>query len=212
MSRSIFRYEGPVWNFCNVVTDTLGLSLLWCLCSLPILTTGAATAALYDAAVCGVRYREPGTYRRFFRTFKAELKTSLLSTLLWGILLLFGVYVLALLDEAAAGNTQAALMAGGYRVLMALLMSAAAWSCMLLSRFAYRFRDLTANAIQFLPAHMLASIMIAVLSWASVWFVTHYPLGLVFAPAVTAIGWSLVSEPVFKKYGGGIEPAKADKE
>lgn len=212
MSRSIFRYEGPVWNICNAVTDTLGLSLLWCLCSLPILTTGAATAALYDAAVHGIRCREPGTYRRFFSTFKAELKTSLLSTLLWGIPLLFGVYVLALLDEAAADNTRAALLAGGYRVLMALLMCAAAWSCMLLSRFTYHFRDLTANAVRFLPAHMPASAAIAALSWASAWFVIHYPLGLFFAPAVTVIGWSLVSEPVFRKYGGGIEPAKADKE
>ena len=188
MGRSIFRYEGPVWNFCNAVTDTLGLSLLWCLCSLPLVTTGAATTALYDAAVHGIRYREPGTYRRFFRTFKTELKTAVPGTLLWGLLLLFGVYVLALLDEAAAENTQAALLAGGYRVLLATVMCAASWSCMLLSRFCYRFRALTANALRMLPTHLLPSI------------------------AVAAMGWSLVAEPVFKKYGGGIEIAKADEE
>lgn len=212
MGRSIFRYEGPVWNFCNAVTDTLGLSLLWCLCSLPLITTGAATTALYDAAVHGIRYREPGTYKRFFRTFKTELKTAVPGTLLWGLLLLFGVYVLALLDEAAAENTQAALLAGGYRVLLATVMCAASWSCMLLSRFCYRFRALTANALRMLPAHLLPSIAVAAMGWGSAWFVTHYPLGLIFAPAVTAIGWSLVAEPVFKKYGGGIEIAKADEE
>ena len=214
MGRSIFRYEGPVWNFCNGITDALGLSLLWCLCSLPVLTMGAATTALYDAAVHGIRYREPGTYRRFFRTFKAELKTATAGTLLWGLLLLFGVYVLALLDEAAAESTQAALLAGGYRVLLAIVMGAAAWSCMLLSRFCYRFRELTANAVRFLPAHVLSSAIVAALSWISAWFVIHYPLALTFAPAVTVIGWSLAAEPIFKKYGGGIETvgANADKE
>ena len=51
MGRSIFRPEGPIWNICNAITDTLQLSCLWCLCSLPLVTMGAATTALYDAAV-----------------------------------------------------------------------------------------------------------------------------------------------------------------
>ena len=102
MGRSIFRPEGPIWNICNAITDTLQLSCLWCLCSLPLVTMGAATTALYDAAVHGIRCQEGGTYRRFFRTFKAEFKTSLPVTLVWGTVLLFTVYVLALLDEAAS--------------------------------------------------------------------------------------------------------------
>ena len=94
MGRSIFRPEGPIWNICNAITDTLQLSCLWCLCSLPLVTMGAATTALYDAAVHGIRCQEGGTYRRFFRTFKAEFKTSLPVTLVWGTVLLFTVYVL----------------------------------------------------------------------------------------------------------------------
>lgn len=62
MFRSIFRPYGPVWNFFNAITDVLLLSLLWCLCSLPLITLGASTTALYDAAVHGIRYREPGLY------------------------------------------------------------------------------------------------------------------------------------------------------
>lgn len=212
MGRPLFRYDSPAWNICNAITDTLLLSGLWCLCSLPLITSGAATTALYDAAVHGIRYREPGTYRRFFRTFRAELKTGILISLLWGGILLFCSYVLALLDAAAAESTQAALMAGGYRVLMAVPMCAAAWSCMLLSRFTYRFRELTANALRFLPAHLLASIAVAALCWAVCWFCVNYPLGLCFAPAVAAIGWSLAAEPIFKKYGGGLETQTASEE
>lgn len=204
MFRSIFRPEGPVWNFCNAITDVLLLSLLWCACSLPLVTLGAATTALYDAAVHGIRFREPGTYRRYVTTFKRELKTSLAFTLLWGAVLLFGFYVLALLEEAAGENSLAGVMAGGYRVLMAIPLTAACWSCMLLSRFTYGFRELTANALRFLPVHLLPSIAIGSFTWLVCWYCFHYPIGLTFAPGVMVIGWSLVAEPVFRRYGGGL--------
>ena len=204
MFRSIFRPYGPVWNFFNAITDVLLLSLLWCACSLPLITLGASTTALYDAAVHGIRYREPGVYRRFFRTFRREWKTSVPVTLLWGAVLLFGFYVLALLDEAAAEETAAGLMAGGYRVLMAIPLTAACWSCMLLSRFTYKFRELTVNAVRFLPVHLLQSLAIGAFTWLVCWYCFHYPIALTFAPAVAVIGWSLLAEPVFKKYGGGL--------
>lgn len=204
MFRSFFRPYGPVWNFFNAITDVLLLSLLWCACSLPLITLGASTTALYDAAVHGIRYREPGVYRRFFRTFRREWKTSVPVTLLWGAVLLFGFYVLALLDEAAAEETAAGLMAGGYRVLMGIPLTAACWSCMLLSRFTYKFRELTVNAVRFLPVHLLQSLAIGAFTWLVCWYCFHYPIALTFAPAVAVIGWSLLAEPVFKKYGGGL--------
>ena len=204
MFRSIFRPYGPVWNFFNAITDVLLLSLLWCACSLPLITLGASTTALYDAAVHGIRYREPGVYRRFFRTFRREWKTSVPVTLLWGAVLLFGFYVLALLDEAAAEETAAGLMAGGYRVLMGIPLTAACWSCMLLSRFTYKSRELTVNAVRFLPVHLLQSLAIGAFTWLVCWYCFHYPIALTFAPAVAVIGWSLLAEPVFKKYGGGL--------
>ena len=212
MFRSIFRPYGPVWNFFNAITDVLLLSLLWCACSLPLITLGASTTALYDAAVHGIRYREPGLYRRFFRTFRREWKTSVPVTLLWGLILLYGLYVLALLDEAAAEETVAGIMAGGYRVLMGIPLTAACWSCMLLSRFTYRFRELTVNALRFLPVHLLPSVAVGVLSWLVCWYCFHYPIALTFAPAVMAIGWSLAAEPVFKKYGGGLAEDAAPAE
>ena len=204
MFRSIFRPYGPVWNFCNTITDVLLLSLLWCGCSLPLITLGASTTALYDAAVHGIRYREPGLYRRFFRTFRREWKTSVPVTLLWGAVLLFGFYVLALLDEAATEEAMAGVMAGGYRVLMGIPLTCACWSVMLLSRFTYKFRDLTANALRFLPVHLLQSLAVGVFTWVVCWYCFHYPIALTFAPAVAVICWSLVAEPVFKKYGGGL--------
>lgn len=212
MFRSVFRPYGTVWTFLNHITDILFLSLLWCFCSLPIFTVGVATTALYDAVVHGVRYKEPGLYRRFFRTFKAEFVPSLGVTFLWGAVLVFGSYVTALLREAAVYNTTAGIMEGGYRVLMLFPLAAACWSSILLSRFTYRFLPLTKTALQFLPAHFLPTLGIALLVRVCVVFSMENPLALTFVPALCMLGVSLLAEPVFAKYGGGIAPQEVGEE
>lgn len=204
MFRSVFRPYGPVWTFLNNLTDVLGLSLLWCLCSLPLVTLGAATTALYDAAIHGIRYQEGGAYRRFFRTFRTNLKTASAVTLLWGSILLFGSFVLFLLTEAAQESPQAAVMAGAYQVLMLLPLTALVWSAILLSRFAYRFRALTVAALQFLMQHLLSSALIGVVTWASLWACREYVIPILFLPATLAIAWSLAAEPIFQKLGAGL--------
>lgn len=209
MFGSVFKPYGTVWTLLNHVTDVLLLSLLWCFCCLPLVTVGAASTALYDAAVRGVRYGEAGLYRRFFRTFRQELKTSLGVTLLWGAVLIFGSYVLALLREN--GSTEAGLMAGGYQLLMLIPLGAACWSVSILSRFTYRFGTLTRTAIQFLPVHLLPSAAIAGLVRLCAWFCAENPLALAFVPALCALGVSLFAEPVFAKYGGGLEKAPAEE-
>lgn len=210
MFRSVFKPYGVVWNLLNHVTDVLFLSLLWCFCSLPLITVGAASTALYDAAVHGVRYGETGLYRRFFRTFKSELKTSLGVTTLWGAVLVFGSYVLALLADN--GTTAAGLMVGGYQALLLLPLGAACWSVTILSRFTYRFGALTRTALQFLPAHLLSSAAIAVLVRLCIWFCAENPLALTFVPALCALGVSVFAEPVFAKYGGSLEKQASPEE
>lgn len=205
MLRSIFRPYGTVWNLLNNITDALFLSLCWCFCCLPIFTIGAATTALYDSAAHGLRHKEPGIYRRFFRTFKNELKTASAVTLLWGVILLFGFYVLTLLNYLGQEDTTAALLAAGYQVLMLVPMTLFCWSAILLSRFADGFVDLTKNAFQVLLHHPLASLGIAVVARVAIWYCTGYPIALTFVPAVAAVGWTLFAEPVFQKYDGGLD-------
>ena len=79
----VFRYQGWLWRALNTLTDILALSVLWLLCSSPVLTLGAATTALYDSVVRCIRYKQSGPYERFFRTFKNELVPGLLLTLLF---------------------------------------------------------------------------------------------------------------------------------
>ena len=110
----VFRYQGWLWRALNTLTDILALSVLWLLCSIPVLTLGAATTALYDSVVRCIRYKQSGPYERFFRTFKNELVPGLLLTLLWGAIAALGLWMLALLRQysAEAPTAMAAVDAG----------------------------------------------------------------------------------------------------
>ena len=93
MSGRFFDSESMVWKPFGWIGDIVFLSLLWFICSVPIITMGAATTALYDAVAHGFRMKEPETVHRFFRTLKKEFKTATLATVIWGVILgvLYGI-------------------------------------------------------------------------------------------------------------------------
>ena len=212
MFRSIFRPYGLVWTVLNTITDVLGLTLCWLLCCLPIVTLFPATAALYDAVVHGIRCREAGPYKRFFKTFRAEWKSGILSTLLWGVVLgLFG-FLLAMLLTMAQQDSRYSLYAGVYLAGMLLPISAACWSAAIISRFTFSFPALTGTAVRFVVAHFFRSLAIALCTVGLVVFTWNYPIWVFAAPACLVLLWSVFTEPVFAKYGAAIAPAQPEED
>lgn len=212
MFGSLFRYKGTLWHVLNNITDVLGLSLLWTLCSLPVITLGAATTALYDSVVHCIRYGEEGPYRRFFRSFKNEFWVSALSTLLWGLLAAFGIFMLRFLAVLSSENSGAALAAYAYFFVLMLLLGIGCWVFPLLSRFSFGFVQLNLTALRFAFAHFFSTIALTVLSLGVYWLSIRYILALLVAPAMLMLLWSLFTERAFGKHGGGLERAGSDDE
>ena len=78
----IFNPENFFWKCFDKMADVVGLSLLWFMCSLPVVTIGPACAALYDASARCVRGGEGSPYGRFLRTFRREFNISPISYLI----------------------------------------------------------------------------------------------------------------------------------
>lgn len=82
------------------------LNLLWLVCSLPVFTAGAATAALYDVTLRLAREEDPPATTRFFKAFRENFRQA---TILWLILLGIGAllgadgYILYHLYKSTAG-------------------------------------------------------------------------------------------------------------
>ena len=94
-----FSLDTPIFDKTNQIADILGAGFLWLLCSVPVITIGPATAALYYTIVKVVRRNRETVIKSFFHSFKSNLKQGILFTifyLLYGAAI--GFYILAALE------------------------------------------------------------------------------------------------------------------
>ena len=74
---NLFSLNSPFARGINKLVMMLYVGILWFLCSLPILTMGAATAALFEVLLQVVKDQEGYIARRFFQAFRGNLKQGL---------------------------------------------------------------------------------------------------------------------------------------
>lgn len=198
--RNLFDPNALLWRWCSRILDFMVLSILWFFCSIPAVTMGAASTALYDAAVHGIRRDEPGAYVRFFRTFRRELKTASLATLLWGAalaaLLWSGQFVGTAIQEPGPVLAAAAAVV----LLLFFVLGTVSWMFPLLSRFEFSFRALNRTAWQFLIVHLPSSICLVLLLAGSAWVCFRFWFPVCFLPCVEALLASFPVERAFRKH------------
>lgn len=102
----LFSYDSKFSQIMLKLCYGCYLNLLWMVCSLPVLTAGAATAALYDVTLRLAREEEPPLTSRFFKAFRENFRQA---TILWLILLGVGAllgadgYILYCLSKGTTG-------------------------------------------------------------------------------------------------------------
>ncbi len=82
-------------NFLTIVCDIVILHFLWLLTSLPVLTIGASTTALYYTTMKCIRNGQGGIVKMFFNSFKDNFKQSTgigILALLAGFVCAFDIY------------------------------------------------------------------------------------------------------------------------
>ena len=88
--------ESRLHQVLTAIIDIVWLGLLWLLCSLPVLTLGAASTALYYSMVKCVRHERGRATKAFFYAFRLNFRQA---TLLW--LLCLGALALGAVDAYA---------------------------------------------------------------------------------------------------------------
>ena len=211
MSR-LFSPDGLLWKILNSLTDIFAFSLIWLFCCLPIVTIGPATTALYDAVTHGIRYQETGPYRRFFRTFKADLKISIPTSLFWTAIIALGFLSLSYLQALGETNRAAAIASSAYYLIMLLPIGCACWVFPILSRFTYGFKDLNMTALRLAIAYLPQTVVLVLSTIEMVQLCVNFIFPSFFLPACLMLLWSLFTEPVFTKLGGGLGKKDAPEE
>nr|WP_326184671.1 DUF624 domain-containing protein [uncultured Oscillibacter sp.] len=210
MAIPFFDPQNGFWSAIGKFTDVLVLSLLWLFCSLPVFTIGAATTALYDAAVRG---GAGGPWVRFFRTFRREFVTSTVVTVVWGALLAaLGALLRLLWRAVAAGTANVAVATACSLAFLLIPVGAACWMFPLLSRFTFRPAALMLAGLRFAVGYLPRTVVIVAIAAAAALASGLLWLPMLVLPCVTALLWSLTMERVFRKYMPREETPPPDEE
>ena len=198
--KSFFNPDNWLWRGFGRIADFFLLSCCWLLCSMPIVTIPAACIALYDATARCVLGSEGSTYRRFFRTFKNELKRSIGIALLWlaiAFVLSMGYQILYQRAQADADQVMFAIL---YYFSLSIPVAIFCWLLAVESRFVYKFGQLHKMAIYFTFAHLPTTVCIVVLVLITYELCVRTLFLAMVLPGVCAYIQSLFIERVFQKY------------
>lgn len=86
----LFNPDNMFFRFMGKISDLMILNFLWIICSLPIITIGASTTALYDVSLKLVEDSEGYIFKSFFKAFKENFKRA---TIIW-IITIFISFIL----------------------------------------------------------------------------------------------------------------------
>ncbi len=194
--RGFFNAESLLWKPLGYLGEIVMLSLLWTVFSLPLITLGPASAAVYDAAVHGMRRRDDALISRFFSTFRRELKSGLAATAAGAAVpaAAAGVLYLLLRRFPEQGN----LLGAAAVLVLFFWLCVMCWVYPVLSRFAMGTGALYAASLRLALGHILRSLTLALLWGGAVWVGLRFVSPLFALPGLAALLSTYLIEPVFR--------------
>lgn len=207
--RNFFNPEKGIWAWLSTMVDVVGLSLLWILLCLPVVTAIPATAALYQAVVKCVRGQDSGAFGCYLRSFRDNFKVGLLAGLivLPAVLLLLALHHIVRWYGTRVGGLLYVLYVAQYFALM-LPAGMLCWLSPLLGRFEHGVKDLLRTAFQLTLAHLPSTVVVVLLTAQSAVLCLQYWWPVLFVPSVVVLLVSLFTERIFAKYAPELAPQK----
>ncbi len=195
--RRLLDINNPIMRFLTAAFDILALSVLWTALSLPVVTMGAASAALYSAVYHHVRRGEDYLFNSFWTAFKENLKRSTLTWLVaLAILGFLGADALLLRSLILRGYP----FGWFYGVTLALLVLALTWTVYL--RFSFML----------LRAHPVKMLCVLALVVGGIALALTLPAMVAFIPGTVYWAATFPIEWTFLKHMRPEDKARTEKE
>ena len=195
-----FNPNNWLWRFFSLIWDFFGASCMWFLCSMPLITVGPASIALYDTVAHCLRGEETNLARRFFRTFKKELIPGILISLLWAAICMVFWFGYQIVYQMGKADAAMAIFAVIYYVSLLIPVGTLCWVFAVESRFVYKFFELHKTALMFTFAHLPTTVAVVALALVAIEICIDFPFMVVFVPGILVYFQSWFIERVFKKY------------
>jgi uncharacterized membrane protein YesL len=200
--RWLFDIENPVMHLIIKIFDCMCLSILWLVCCMPVVTAGAATAALYATVYRYIRKEEGHLLRTFLGAIRENWKRA---TLVWLVVLavgvLLGVDMLVFRTMALQGK----LLGKLYWIILVLVgiwLTWALYSLAYCARFHGGVKDALRGSLILMLLHPLAAVTVFLPTAMGILVMWMVPGFLSIVPVVMILTCSITLEHIFALHGG----------
>ncbi len=177
--------------------DLIIAGVLWLICSLPIITVGPATAALYYTVVKCIRRDRGRVIQTFFNAFKTGFKDSFV---IWLIYLAYLAVITA--DRFVYGKLDAGeggIFSSIATVLFVPPVLSFPWMFAYISRFSNTRRNCFLCTVSLTVRHFGKTVLLALILGGTLLLAYLAPITIPFIIGPCALLSSLVIEPVFRE-------------
>lgn len=181
----LLDYENPLMQILTKMGNLIWLNLLTVACCLPVVTAGAAFAALDTLVLRIVRQKDSAVTGAYFRAFRENFRQG---TLVW--LILLAGYGLVALDFFLVGKMEIPVIRPLLAVVLGVLVCISLYAFPILARFSNRVSAVIKNALFMSLAQFPKTAVMAVcyaVPAGLVWLLEGLlPLWLLFGLSVPA--------------------------
>ena len=190
--------DGPLFEGLTYITNIIYVSALWILFSIPVITIGASSTALYYTVTKVIRHGRSYIFREFWQSFKSNLKQS---TAVWLIyLVLMGVLLVDIRVMGAFGNTAAQTLQFVFLAGICMVSGVMVYALSYIARFTQDVRHILTNSVLMAIRHLPKTLLLIVILAAAVLGCYLFGIAIIFVPAVAALLDSLILESIFVQY------------
>ncbi len=199
MFRQVLNPDNLLWRLISRGVDFVGLSIFWAALSLPVVTAGPATAALYYTVVKTFRQKEEGAFGIYWKSFVQNLRRGIPATLIFlpVLLMIFWGYSVM---YANTGSDFGAAMFVAYYVALIIPLGLFCYLFPIMGRFDMKLGQLFKTSFALALRHLPSTVVIVLLTVEMVVFVLNRWWPILFVPVLTMLLISLFLERIFPKY------------
>lgn len=199
---NLFSFNSWLSRFMYLVADIVLLHVLWILFSLPIVTIGASTTALYYCSMKRIRRDEGYITKNFIRSFRSNFKQS---TLIWLLILAVGaILFLDLRIGMSAGGAIGKFMLISCSILLIPYFCTALYIFPVQAKFENRIIDNLKNALLMSLSNFLFTLLLFFIAATFILLTLTFPpfIGLLLIAGAGIYGYftSGIFVYIFRKY------------
>ena len=189
--------DSKFYKWGTLLADLIIITVLWLICSLPLITIGASTTAIYYITTRQLSNREGYVTRDFWKSFKANFIQGTIVTVIFILILTIVGINISILDRTTLLGT--CLFYIQFVVLYEVII-VGIYIFPILSRFELKIFELFKTAIFMANRHLLTTITAIAVLIALCLIVLRVPILIFLCTGVYAILTSLMFMSLFKKY------------